>query len=159
MAIKGGLARITMMSCYGIIWCSSIIITAAFAWFTATQISKRNIGSLALGCASLLWSSISFFLICCTAGISFFAIPRIAIDILFVGVMMAVAIVNRSATEGCSSPAYPRVVYDGSGSSGCRLFMAAFAVAVLSVILYIVTAVMQTLIWRRGRSSSSSSKV
>lgn len=47
---------------------------------------------------------------------------------------MGVAIINRSATRSCSSFYPPRVVYDGSGRSGCELFKAAFAVAILAIV-------------------------
>ena len=106
-----------------------------------------------MGIASMLWSFTNFLLVCCTAGISFLAIISIVVDILFLAVMIAIAVLNRSATNGCSSGApYPRVVYDGSGRAGCRLFIAAFAVSVAAVFLYAFTAGVQFLIYRRGKS-------
>lgn len=71
---------------------------------------------------------------CCTAGVSFFALISIVMDVLFIGAMMAVAIINRSATRPCGSFDPPRVVYHGSGQSGCELFKAAFAVAILAIV-------------------------
>lgn len=90
----------------------------------------------------------------CTAGISIFAIGRIITDTLFMAVMVIIAILSRSATRGCSGTPYPRVVADGSGRVGCRLFVAAFAVAVISVFLYGITALVQMMIWRREKGKA-----
>lgn len=85
MAIKGGAARLLMMSAYFLAFCCSIIITGAFAWvrpttettsiqrttsllicsqFTARETRSRNLATLIMGIASLLWSFTSFLLIC-----------------------------------------------------------------------------------------------
>ena len=107
----------------------------------------------------MLYTFSSFMIICCTAGLSFFAIGRIIMDVVFAAAMIAVAAINRSATNGCGNPTYPRVVYDGSGGSGCRLFVAAFAVAIISIFMFIVTAIVQGMIRRRGKTDAGPSRV
>jgi hypothetical protein len=96
---------------------------------------------------------------CCTAGISFFALISIIMDIVFAALMVAVAAINNSATNGCGNYApFPRVVYRGSGLSGCRLFVAAFAVAIIAIFMFIITSITQFIIRRRGNRNTYVSK-
>ncbi|PPJ57180.1 hypothetical protein CBER1_07033 [Cercospora berteroae] len=157
MAIAGGLLRLVLITCYAIAFICAAIIMGAFAWFTATQLGARNIASLVLGSITTLWAMISALTSCFTAGVTVLTACSIFFDLLCVGMMMAVAIINRSATNGCDDgPPYPRVVYRGfgrsSGYNGCRLFVATFAVAIIAVFAFIVAMLVQVLIRRRSRS-------
>ena len=78
------------------------------------------------------------------------------LDVVFIGLMVAVAAINGSARYGCSAPdPYPRTVYDGSGQSGCRLFVASWAVTIIAIFAFLVAAVAQFIIRRRGRTHTS----
>lgn len=143
--------------------------------FTATQIGWRNIASLAVGVLALLYTATNVITTCCTAGIGFLAIMSIVMDFTFFVLMVSksimsscshlklwltfckqifLAVINRSARHGCGGPApYPRAVERGSGISGCQLYVAAWAVTIISIFLYIITMATQFIIRRRGASN------
>ncbi|KAF2212766.1 hypothetical protein CERZMDRAFT_90668 [Cercospora zeae-maydis SCOH1-5] len=162
MAIGGGLLRLVLITCYAIAFFCAAIIMGAFAWFTTTQLGARNIASLVLGAVTLVWALISALTGCFTAGVSVVSACSILFDLISIGMMMAVAIINRSGADGCDGPPpYPRVVYyrrfgRSSGYDGCRLFVATFAVAIIAVFAFLVAILTQVLIRRRGRSSRTS---
>ncbi|EME83290.1 uncharacterized protein MYCFIDRAFT_88196 [Pseudocercospora fijiensis CIRAD86] len=156
MAIKGGALRLVMIAAYFVAFCCASIITGAFAWFTATQFGTRNIATLALAAITMLYTLTCMIITCCTAGISFFAVASLIFDFIFLCAMIAVAALNGSGRHGCdrgSNNAWPRVVYRGSGISGCRLFVASFAVAIIAIFMFVVTIVTQSIIRRRGNRS------
>ncbi|KAM3414824.1 hypothetical protein BST61_g9969 [Cercospora zeina] len=162
MAVGGGLLRLVLITCYAIACFCAAIIMGAFAWFTATQLGARNIASLVLGAVTLVWATLSALTSCCTAGVSVFAACSIFFDLICIGMMMAVAIINRSGSHGCDNgPPFPRVVYyrgfgRASRYTGCRLFVATFAVAIIAVFAFVGAILTQVLIRRRGRSSRTS---
>ena len=99
----------------------------------------------------MLYTLTCVIITCCTAGISFFAIASITFDSIFFVLMISLAIINRNARYGCDGPApYPRAVVGGSGDSGCRLYVTAWAVTIISLFLFIVTMVTQFVIRKRG---------
>jgi preprotein translocase subunit SecG len=99
----------------------------------------------------MLYTTACVVITCCTAGISFFAIASIVFDFVFFVLMIFLAVISRSARHGCSGGApYPRAVQRGSGTSGCQLYVAAWAVAIISIFLFIITMATQLVIRRRG---------
>ncbi|KAF2164558.1 hypothetical protein M409DRAFT_24958 [Zasmidium cellare ATCC 36951] len=158
MAIKGGFLRLAAITCYFIAFCSAVVITGSFAWFTVRHHESRNIATLVLGGATLLYTIFNTIFTCCTAGIAFFAFTSILFDIVFTGAMIAVAVLNRSATNGCDGPRYPRVVYEGRGHTVCRLFVASFAVAILAALMFVFTIIFQILIRSREKRQTYRSK-
>ncbi|KAG4422257.1 hypothetical protein IFR04_004637 [Cadophora malorum] len=154
MALTGGLLRMVMIGCYVLAFCCATIITGAFGWFTARHnFTTRNIASVSIGSITMVYTLVCILVTCCTAGISFFALISIVMDVIFTALMIAVVAINRSARYGCDAPPpYPRVVYDGSGESGCELFVASWAVAIIAIFLFLVAAVTQWMIRSRGRS-------
>ncbi|KXT08346.1 hypothetical protein AC579_9940 [Pseudocercospora musae] len=155
MAIKGGVLRLVMITAYFVAFCCATIITGAFAWFTATQFGTRNVATLALAAITMLYTLTCVIITCCTAGISFFAVASLIFDFIFLCVLIAIAALNRSGRHGCDggNNTWPRVVYGGSGTSGCRLFVASFAVAIIAIFMFVVTMVTQLMIRRRGDRS------
>ncbi|SMR55956.1 unnamed protein product [Zymoseptoria tritici ST99CH_3D1] len=152
MAIKGGLLRLVKIGCYLVAFCCASVITGAFAWFCVDrdEFEDRNLASLVIGAVTMFYTLVAALFTCCTAGISFFAVISIFLDIVFAALMIAVAAINSSATNGCDRRPYPRIIYRGSRLMDCELFVAAFAVAIVAIFMFIVTAVTQVLI--RGHS-------
>ena len=107
----------------------------------------------------MLYTLTCVVITCCTAGISFFATIGIIFDLVFFVLMIFLVVINRSARYGCDGPApYPRAVSCGNGTSGCRLYVAAWAVTIISFFLSIVTMVTQFIIRRRGGDGKRSSR-
>jgi hypothetical protein len=116
----------------------------------------RSVASLAIGAITMVYTATCALVTCCTAGISFFAAISIFLDIVFAALMIAVAAMNNSATNGCDYAPFPRVVYRGSGRSGCQLFVATFAVAIIAIFMFIITCITQFIIRRRGNRNTVS---
>ncbi|CZT14313.1 uncharacterized protein RCC_00290 [Ramularia collo-cygni] len=166
MAIKGGFLRLLLILTYFTAFCCAAIITGVFAWFTFLQTSsEKNLASLIIGALAMLYTSIQTLFVCCTAGITFFAIISIILDVVFMGGMMAVAIINRSAVDGeCEGrgggrEAYYRYGGGGGGGRGrgddedvgCEVYKTAFAVAILGIFMFLAAAITQMLVRRRRR--------
>lgn len=97
-----------------------------------------------LGCAAVT---------CCTAGVSFFAIVSLILDGVMIALMIALAAINGSARYGCKGgDPYPRTVYDGSGPTGCKLFVASWAVTIIAIFAFLAAAAAQFMIRRRSRT-------
>jgi hypothetical protein len=104
----------------------------------------------------MFYSLVCAAVTCCTAGVSFFAIVSIILDGVMIALMIALAAINGSGRHSCSGgDPYPRTVYDGSGTSGCRLFQASFAVTIIAIVAFLVAAVAQFMIRRRSRTHTS----
>lgn len=101
-------------------------------------------------------------LTCCLAGIGFFAILAFLFDILFVVVMIAIAILTRSARHGCgdfdrfrSNPFGAGINGVGAGlfrrSSTCRIYVGTFALAIIGVFVFFMAAAVALLLFRGDR--------
>ncbi|KAI9754687.1 MAG: hypothetical protein M4579_004592 [Chaenotheca gracillima] len=125
--------------------------------------------------AAVLYTAFAVILTLFLGGVRFFAFLAIILDICFVGAFAAVAVLNRGGTDSCVGPVNtPLGKGDAStGKSGagfgqdgfgfgsgnnltyapnlrqsCKLEKACFAVAIVNVILFLITAVVQFLIAR-----------
>lgn len=126
--------------------------------------------------AAVLYTIAAVVLTCCLGGISFFAFTAIILDILFVGGMIAIAVMTRHGAGSCSgivntplgiadtaneSDGYgsgglgtgegENLTYSVSPRTACRLNTVAFAVSIIAALLFIVTALFQVFLVRKHK--------
>ncbi|KAI6783126.1 uncharacterized protein J7T54_000628 [Emericellopsis cladophorae] len=106
-------------------------MTGATAWFIVSfRGSKRDFAIIGISAISLAYSFVAMLLTCCLAGISFLSLIGAIIDLFLFAAMIAVAVLNRDGRFGCPS---------GAGTT-CRLYVATFALAIISLVAYLINA-------------------
>ena len=125
--------------------------------------------------AGVLYTAIAVLLTCCLAG-TFLSFVGLVFDILFMGAFAGVAIMTRRGANSCSGFVHTplgdgnvNAAADGYGPNGfgsgqgqtltyrvnygqaCRMNKAAFAVAISGAVLFLMTAIMQLLIWKNHK--------
>lgn len=91
--------------------------------------------------AATLYGLLGAILVCCLGGIAFFAFLGVALDVCFTGAMIAIAVLTRNGTSGCTGTVDTPL---GSGKASdikanlsfgmaCKLEQVAFAVAVIGM--------------------------
>lgn len=107
----------------------------------------------------MIYTAICVLVTCCTAG-TFLAYLGIALDLVFIGAMMAVAILNRFVTDGCFLGGGRRRIprYHGPDLA-CSLATTAFAVAIAAIFMFVITMICQFFIRRRSTRASTKSEV
>jgi hypothetical protein len=101
-----------------------------------------------ISAASLAYSSVAMLLTCCLSGISFFALLGLIIDTLFFAAMIGVAVLNRDARHGCLPDA----------GTTCRLYVATFALAIISLVAYLINAGVSFMLRREKKVDKYSHK-
>ncbi|KAM0720302.1 hypothetical protein Q7P37_004438 [Cladosporium fusiforme] len=123
---------------------------------------------------AVLYTIAAVVLTCCLGGVSFFAFTAIVLDILFIGGFIAIAILTRHGAGSCrgivntplgiadatqnESDGYgaggigtgsgENLTYSVAPRTACRLNTVAFAVSIIALILFIITAAMQLVLVR-----------
>ncbi|KAI9374722.1 hypothetical protein BJX61DRAFT_264491 [Aspergillus egyptiacus] len=110
--------------------------------------------------AATLYSLLGSLLVCCLGGITFFAFLGIALDVCFVGAMVAIAVMTRDGTQSCSgvvdtplgtgndpdnSPADVEYGY------ACMLNKVVFAVSIIGIFLFLISTLFQFLLGRHHK--------
>src|ERR1700722_10252457 len=126
--------------------------------------------------ASVLYVLFAVLLTLFLGGITFFAFIAVVLDICFIGCYVAIAWFNRGGASSCTGnvntilgsgpsnskdPGYgqngfglgsnQRVTYEPNLRQACRLETAVFAVAIINIFLFIITAVLQVLLVRHHK--------
>lgn len=126
--------------------------------------------------ASVLYLLFAVLLTLFLGGISFFAFLAVVLDICFIGCYVAIAWFNRHGAGSCSgnvntvlgsgpsdskSPGYgsngfgfggsENVTYAPNLRRACRLETAVFAVAIINIFLFFITAILQVLLVRHHK--------
>lgn len=78
---------------------------------------------------AVIYTGFAVILTCFLGGKTFFAFLAVLLDIIFVGAMIAIAILTRGGTHSCPRRNAPSPVGPGNRTS-CRLETAVFAVAI-----------------------------
>ncbi|EME47030.1 hypothetical protein DOTSEDRAFT_124142 [Dothistroma septosporum NZE10] len=164
--IKGDLLRLVAILLYFLAFICSIYIMAATAWFLARfhyfPAHKRNYAIIGMSAIATLYTSIAMLLTCCLGVIGFFAVSGFLLNVIFVGVMIAIAILTRSARHGCDDIRRFRSNPFGAGSyaisagldpghSTCRIYVATFALAITGVFAFYAAAAVSLLLFRDGQ--------
>lgn len=162
--IKGGAMRLVSTGLYFVTFLAGVLMTAFTAWvslplqsktiFSITianlslqfivsfRGSKRDLAIVAISAISMAYSFVAMCLTCCLAGLSFFALMGAIIDLFLMGAMIAVAVLNRDGRFGCAP---------GDGTT-CRLYVATFVLAVISLIAYLINGVVSILVRRSKKA-------
>ncbi|KAK0390540.1 hypothetical protein NLU13_0044 [Sarocladium strictum] len=141
--IKGGAMRLFSTGLYFITFVAGAIMTGATAWFIVSfRGSKRDLAIVGISAVSMAYSFVAMLLTCCLAGLSFFALLGAIIDLFLFGAMIAVAVLNRDGRFGCGP---------GDGTT-CRLYVATFVLAIISLIAYLINGVVSVLVRRSKKT-------
>lgn len=133
---------------YAIEFCAAGIILGIYSYFLAwlhhqkITIPTWEKAVEGLSGAACLYLIFAVLLTCFLGGKSFFAFLGIALDVLFCGAFVAIAILTRDGTRSCSKSAFVHTpVGNGRGSTDlddgpslafmCRLNKTAFAVSII----------------------------
>jgi hypothetical protein len=146
-----------------LIFCCAAIILGIYSYFLSV-LADRNLPIAiwkkaveGLSGSAVLYMIFAVVLTCCLGGISFFAFLAIVLDVLFVGAMLAIAVLTRDGASSCQGnvntplgngpsnskdPGYGRggfgfggdnnVTYAPNLHLACRLNTTAFAVSIIA---------------------------
>ncbi|QIW97829.1 hypothetical protein AMS68_003347 [Peltaster fructicola] len=167
--VKGGFLRLLQTVLYFICFCCAAVVLGIYSYFLAVQADRDEYiptwqkAVEGLSGAAVLYTIFAVVLTCCLAGVSFFSFLGLVMDILFVGAFIAIAIMTRDGASSCSgyvnTPLGNGDVnsqaqgYGGGDNTNytyavkyytaCRLNTAAFAVSIIAIIFFLITAAMQ----------------
>jgi len=166
MAIGGVLLRFGQTGLRVLEFACAAIILGIYSYFLSVLADKNmhiptwEKAVEGMSGAAVLYTIFGVILTLCLGGISFFAAIAVFLDILFAGCFAAIAyytrhgasrckgVVNTPLGTGLSSQNAP-----GAGDWGyvCSLNTACFAVAIVSILLFLITAAVQLLLVRHHR--------
>ncbi|KAJ5329672.1 hypothetical protein N7452_010062 [Penicillium brevicompactum] len=111
--------------------------------------------------AATLYGLLGMILTCCLGGVAFFAFLGVALDVCFVGAMVAIAILTRKGVSQCTgtvdTPLGTGNANDDTFSKGltfgmtCKLEKVVFAVAIIGIFLFLVSILFQVLLARHHK--------
>jgi hypothetical protein len=177
MAFAGAALRITQTGLRIVQLLCAIVVLGVYSYFLAVlsrhhlPMSNWDRAVEGMSGASVLYLFFAVFLTVCLGGVSFFAFFAVVLDVCFIGCYCAIAWFNRGGAGSCSGnvntvlgngPASSSAVGFGfgSGQNGnytpnlhrtCRLETAVFAVSIINIFLFLITAVVQIALVRNHR--------
>ncbi|CDM31420.1 hypothetical protein DTO013E5_379 [Penicillium roqueforti] len=111
--------------------------------------------------AATAYSLLGVVLTCCLGGVAFFAFLGVALDICFVGAMIAIAIMTRKGVDKCTgtldTPMGTGNADDSTVSASlkfsmaCKLEKVVFAVAIIGIFFYLISILFQILLARHHK--------
>ncbi|KAL8949734.1 MAG: hypothetical protein Q9222_004180 [Ikaeria aurantiellina] len=99
---------------------------------------------------AVIYTGFAVILTCFLGGMTFFAFLAVLLDILFVGVFVAIAILTRGGARSCSGSNPPSVLGPGNRTS-CKLETGVFAVAIAMALLFLISAALQVVLSRHHK--------
>jgi len=172
MALGGTFLKLLQTILYAIEFCCAGIILGIYSYFLSVladrdiTISKEDQAIEGISGAAVLYTILAVLLTCCLGGKAFFAFLGIVLDILFAGGFVAIAVLAREGAHSCSGnvktpigngPSNAKqgfgnqVTYAVSLGTACRLNSAAFAVAILGAVLFVLSALVQLFLARHHK--------
>ncbi|OQO09113.1 hypothetical protein B0A48_06004 [Cryoendolithus antarcticus] len=179
---KGGALRLVQTALYAITFCCSAIILGFFSYFLSVLADRKLTiptkwkAVEGLAGAAVLYSICAILLTCCLGGVTFFAFLGLFLDVLFIGAMVAIAIMTRDGAKACNgfvkTPIGNGLTYNNDGSFGgngfgsgngenvtyavglktaCRYNKVCFAVAIIGALFFVMTAFMQVFLARHHK--------
>ncbi|KGO76386.1 hypothetical protein PITC_018260 [Penicillium italicum] len=143
------------------------VILGIFSYFLA--VLSRNDQTIAtwikavegLAGAATVYSLFGIILTCCLGGVAFFAFLGVALDVCFVGAMVAIAILTRDGVGKCTgtvdTPMGTGNANDDTASRSlkfgmaCKLEKVVFAVAIIGIFFYLTSILFQILLARHHK--------
>ncbi|EME48691.1 hypothetical protein DOTSEDRAFT_67657 [Dothistroma septosporum NZE10] len=177
---KGGALRLFQTFLYALEFCCAAVCIGVFSYFLAV-LADRDTGIATqwkavegISGAAVLYLIFAVLLTCCLGGISIFAFIAIALDVCFVGGMIAIAVLTRHGASKCSgfvrtplgdgpattdSSGYgnfgtgqnENLTYAVSLRTACKLNTAVFAVSIIAAFLFLITAGLQVALVRHHK--------
>lgn len=169
MALGNAALKLFQTILYAIEFCCAGIILGIYSYFLSV-LADRDLAIATwikavtgLSGAAVLYTIFAVLLTCFLGGKSFFAFLGILFDILFVGAMVAIAVLTRDGAHSCSGFVKTplgdgassskqgfgsnadgnQITYSVSLRSACRLNTACFAVAIAGALLFFISALVQ----------------
>ncbi|EAW06769.1 uncharacterized protein ACLA_084640 [Aspergillus clavatus NRRL 1] len=145
------------------------VILGIFSYFLAIQsqhdqhIPRWMKAVEGLSGAATLYGLLGILFTCCLGGVAFFAFLAVALDICFIGAMIAIAVMTRNGPQSCSGHIDTPL---GSGNSdahspsglsfgyACELEKVVFAVSIIGIFLFLVSILFQVLYARHHKRES-----
>ncbi|KAL1297623.1 hypothetical protein AAFC00_006181 [Neodothiora populina] len=175
--LKGGFLRLFQTFLYTLAFCCAAIILGIYSYFLAVladrdlPIDKHWRAVEGLSGSAVLYTILAVLFTCCLAGVTFFSFLGLVLDVLFIGAMIAVAVMTRDGASSCSGnvktplgsgPANSNAVgannfgfgdnqnltYSPDLGLACKLNTAAFAVSIIAAFIFLITAIMQIVLAR-----------
>jgi len=158
-------------------FCCAAVVLAIFSYFLATLHNHnltidnyiRSVEGLSGGAA--LYTLIALVLLCFLGGFTIFAIIAFLLDLLFVGAFVYIAYQNRQGASSCNG--FVNTPF-GSGDDNtnqnevtapqggvtllpslreaCRLETACFAVSIVAIVFFLISALLEIAMWRHHRA-------
>lgn len=177
MALGGAALKLFQTILYAIEFCCAGIILGVYSYFLAT-LADRDLTIYTwakavegMSGAAVLYTIFAVLLTCFLGGKSFFAFLAIALDLLFCGAFIAIAVLTRDGAHSCSgfvrtplgngqsnakqgfddNSGNQQYTYAVSLGTACRLNTACFAVAILGALLFLVSALVQLALARHHK--------
>ncbi|KAF2689213.1 hypothetical protein K458DRAFT_413508 [Lentithecium fluviatile CBS 122367] len=174
MALGGAALKLFQTILYAIEFCCAGIILGIYSYFLSV-LADRDLfiatwikAVTGLAGAAVLYTIFAVLLTCFLGGKTLFAFLGIIFDILFVGAMVAIAVLTRDGAHSCSGFVNTplgdgqssskqgfgsdgdgnQITYAASLGSSCRLNSACFAVAIAAALLFLVSALVQLCLGR-----------
>lgn len=171
MGLKSGIALKSVQWVFRAVqFCASAIVLGIYSYYLAT-LSNHSLpisGYLrsveGISGASALYTAVSLLLLCCLGGFRWFAFLAIVLDIAFVGAFAYIAWETRHGVTSCTGQVVtpfgngdantkPTGGKDGVTAlpelgSVCRLEKAAFAVSIVAIGFFLLSAYAETLLWK-----------
>lgn len=166
MALGGIFLRVTQTTLRAIQLLASILVLAVYSYFLAVlsrndvPIAQRYKAVEGISGAAVLYGGFAVFLTLCLGGMTFFAFIALVLDLCFSGCFIAIAYYNRDGRHSCRGFVNTPL---GSGEAStnnegfpslhraCQLEKAVFAVAIVNVGLFLITAVLQVALVRHHK--------
>lgn len=152
---------------------SSIVILGIFSYFLAvlarhSLFKARWVKAVeGIAGAAVLWTLIATLLTCFVGGLAAFGALALILDILFIGGFIAVAYFNRGGIRRCSGyvstalgdsdTRFPRpsnlgrTSYVPNYKAACRMEKGVFAVSIILIALFLLSALLQILLVRHHK--------
>ncbi|RMZ82418.1 hypothetical protein DV737_g2119, partial [Chaetothyriales sp. CBS 132003] len=163
----GGLAlRFSATGLRVVEFCAAAIILGIYSYYLAVLTEKKlkiptwEKAVEGISGAGVLYTIFGVLLTACLGGVRVFGAIAVALDILFAGAFVVVAWYTRHGASKCrgvvntplgSAPSNESAPGAGHYGYVCRLNTASFAMAVLNIFLFILTAAWQTLLVRHHK--------
>ncbi|KAJ5714621.1 uncharacterized protein N7483_011802 [Penicillium malachiteum] len=144
----------------------SAVILAIFSYYLAiaskhNQTTDKWVHAVeGLSGVACLYSLLGALFVCCIGGVAFFAFLGVILDVIFTGVMIAIAVMTRNGSGSCNGTVNTPI---GKGDSNtespsnlkygtaCKLEKVTFAVSIIGIFFFLISILFQVLLARHHK--------
>ncbi|KAL4946833.1 hypothetical protein BDV06DRAFT_181623 [Aspergillus oleicola] len=166
MGVGGVVLRFVNLAIRILQFLDSAVILGIYSYFLA-KLAQHDLGIPTwmkavegLSGAATLYALLGSLLTCCLGGVTFFAFLAIALDVCFVGAMIAIAVMTRDGTNKCEGRmSTPLGTGDDNTDApsgvdygyACMLEKVVFAVAIIGIFFFLISILFQFLLGRHHK--------